>query len=142
MESLDYLAPEEALIQLLKSSIPALADVHAEGSLTTMKETALESPSALVVYAGDRLDESDESQASLVHQAWLVVLAVKAPGDRTGADARNMAGPLITQILETVRGFEPGDRFTAFRRINGPRPELLPGGTLFIPLAFETSLVA
>lgn len=142
MEPFDYLAPEEALVQRLTTLIPGLEEVRGEGSLVSMKETALASPSALIVYGGDRVEDSDISASALVHQAWLVVLAVKAPGDRTGVDARNTAGPLLTQILEAVQGFEPGDRFTAFKRINGPRPELLPGGTLFIPLAFETGVIA
>lgn len=143
MEHFDYLAPEEALIERLKTHIPDLVDVRGEGSFTTLKETPLESPSALVVYGGDRLTPSDsDDDSALVHQAWLVVLAVRAPGDRTGVEARHIAGPLIPRILSTVQGFEPGERFTKLRRINGPRPELLPGGTLFIPFAFETSLVA
>ncbi len=139
MNDFDYLSAEEAIIERLTAAVPEFAEVRGEGSLATMKEGALRSPSALIVYAGDDLGDPAGS-TSLITQLWIVVIAVKKPGDRTGSGARDKAGALITKTLAALQGFEPGERFTALKRVNGPRPELLPGGTLFIPLTFETQL--
>lgn len=138
-DDFDYLAAEGAIVARLQAAVSALEDVRGEASFTALKESALRGISAAVIYAGDRLVEGTQSTA-LVEQTWCVVLAVKSYGDKTGEKARATAGTVLTQMLKALQGFEPGERFTPLVRVNAPSPEMLPGGTLFLPLAFKTQL--
>ena len=137
----NYLSVEDALIERLRSCLPDLADVRSEASLDGVKGAQLPTPSALVLWAGDQVIHDSNPKAQLVAQTWVVCLVVKHSGDRTGAQARDAAGPLITQVIQAVRGWAPFDGADEFRWTEGVQPELVPGGTLYVPLAFRTAFV-
>lgn len=96
---------------------------------------------AIVVYDGDRLGETaGRGAAQIVHQRWLVVLAVRnARGADTGEGARAQAGPLITALLTALQGWQPGADHRPLVRVAAPAPGYSPAFAYY-PLAFEAPI--
>jgi len=137
----DYLAAGAAIVARLQATVPDLASVRQAAGRQAVDESVLAVPAALVIYDGDRLgDEAGHGRAHIVHQQWLVVLAVRhaAQGDG-GAAAQAVAGPLLTALLSALQGWPPSDRHRGLIRVAAPRPGYSPG-FVYYPLTFECAL--
>jgi hypothetical protein len=114
-----YLALEPLLIARLQSQVPGLAQVLPWSDPSTVMQSPITFPEALVVYRGDKEVES-EIYGATVAQKWSVFLLVQAPATAdTQAEARAVGGPFITQILQAVHGWEP-DNFHKECRFSAP----------------------
>ncbi len=137
----DYLSAGAAIVARLEAWLPGVSAVRQAPSRAAVNESALGSLAVLVVYDGDRLgDEAGRGRAQIVHQQWLVLLAVRhaAQGDGGAAQAA-LAGPLLSRLLEALSGWPPSPEHRPLIRIAAPRPAHTPGFTYY-PLAFETAV--
>jgi hypothetical protein len=137
----DYLAAGPAIIARIGARVPALASVRQATGRAAVDESVLAAPAALVIYDGDRLgDEAGQGQAQIVHQRWLVVLAVRhaAQGDG-GAASAALAGPLLSALLAALQGWAPTPAHRSLIRTDAPRPGHSPG-FVYYPLAFESAV--
>lgn len=142
----DYLAAEPLLIARLRAAVAGFRAVLGAADLDGVAEGAQTVPAAHVIYDGDALPGGDASRggagaAQMVAQRWLVVVAVRNVRQAaTGDGARGEAGPLISQTLAALSGWQPSPSFRPLRRVAGPRPGYNAGFGYF-PLLFEAQLV-
>jgi hypothetical protein len=98
----------------------------------------------MVLWAGDRVDAGDNGRAregasQLVHQRWLVVLALNNVAK--GADARNLAaGPLLSRVHRALAGWAPEGAPRALRRASAPLQPTFTESKAVYPLGFEITL--
>ena len=145
---MNYLAVESLIIDRLTAEVPALRAVLSADALTDLTEGVQTTPAAYVLYDGDDVPSTDGKRAGdgarqLVSQRWLVVLAVR--NARGGADAREDAGPLLTQILAALAGYHPqpappAQVYRPLKRAQAPRPGYHAGYGYF-PLLFTTEVL-
>jgi len=137
----DYLAAEGLIRARLEAGVTG-ARVLAAADLSGIPESAQVTPALHVVYDGDRLgDDGGRHRGQQVYQRWLVVVAVRnAAGQRSGAGARQAAGPLLSAVLSALLGWSPSPDHQPMKRIDAPRPAFTPGGFAYFPLAFETRI--
>lgn len=138
----DYLAAGLLLMQRIRDAVPGVVAVLAARDLSRLAESTLQSPSVFVVYDGDRLgDAAGRGGARIVHQRWLVVLAVRnATQTDGGAALTTEAGPLISDLLSALQGWEPSEDHRPLYRVAAPLPGFSPAFG-FYPLAFEAALI-
>lgn len=92
-----------------------------------------------VLWAGDRFGDRASGRGQLLHQRWLVMLAIKNVGAQP--DARHLkAGPLLSQVHRAVVGWHPEGAVRNFSRADAPmRPDIRKDKALY-PLGFEIEL--
>lgn len=145
---MNYLALEPLIIDRLKTEVPTLRAVLSADALADLAEGVQTTPAAYVLYDGDDVPSADGKRAGdgarqLVSQRWLVVLAVR--NARGGSDAREDAGPLLTQILAALAGYHPqpappSQVYRPLKRAQAPRPGYHAGYGYF-PLLFTTEVL-
>lgn len=139
----DYLCAEQLIIERLRQQIPDLRAVLAAADLADLTEAQQTTPAVHVIYDGDRLgDSAGRGAGQMVYQRWLTVVTVRsARGQRSGAGAREVAGPIITEVIQSLAGWAPSDAHQPLVRVSAPRPHYSAGGYAYIPLAWETRIV-
>lgn len=140
----DYLAAEQPIIERLREHVPGLREVKSIMDVGAATAHSQVTPAAHVVYDGDRLqDTAGRGQSAMTSQRWIViVLARSARGAASGAGARDLAGPLMIDVISALSGFTPTSFHRPLERVNAPRPSYHPGGLGLFPLAFETRLLS
>ncbi|WP_212679719.1 phage tail terminator protein [Undibacterium rivi] len=147
IDSTDYLQLEDVLVDRLKTDMTGLRAVMTATDLASVQDARQVAPAAHVIYIGDQIGEGSQSQGStgasqVVTQHWMVVLVVKFAGTpTTGKGNRKIAGPLITQLLKSLSGWQPPNKsFSTLRRINAPKVGY-DNGFAYYPFAFKTTFV-
>lgn len=137
----DYLSAGALIIARLKDRVPGLRQVLPATALSTLTETGAQSPAAFVLYDGDRLgDSAMAGRQRVIHQRWLVVLAVRNATQGDGGKAmQDVAGPLISEILGVLQGHALSADHRPLMRVAAPRPGYSPAFAYY-PLAFETAI--
>jgi hypothetical protein len=98
----------------------------------------------MVLWAGDRIDPGENARArdgasQLLHQRWLVVLALQNVA--RSPDARHLAaGPLLSQVHQALAGWVPEGSARAMRRANAPLQPSFTASKAVYPLGFEITL--
>jgi len=138
----DYLAAGPLIMQRIRDAVADIAAVLPARDLSRLAESELQSPAVFVVYDGDRLgDAAGRGGARIVHQRWLVVLAVRnAAQSDGGAALTGDAGPLLSDLLEALQGWAPSVDHRPLYRVAAPLPGYSPAFG-FYPLAFEAALI-
>ena len=139
----NYLAISPLIIARIRAEVPAIVDVLPAQDLATLTESTLRTPSAFVIYDGDNLgDTAGRGQAQGVKQRWLIVLAIRnARQNDGGAGLAADAGPLISDLLTALQGWQPDSTdYRPLTRVAAPRPGYSPAFA-FYPLAFETQII-
>jgi hypothetical protein len=137
----DYLSASNLIIDRIRAAVPGVVSVLPARDLANVVESTLQSPSVFVVYDGDRLsDTGGRGQAQVIQQRWLVVLAVRnARQADGGAGLAADAGPLITDLLQALQGWQPSPDFRPLIRVASPKPGYSPAFAYY-PLAFECQI--
>jgi hypothetical protein len=139
----DYLALEEPLVQRVRSAVPEFKAVVTAAELTAIEQMRQQTPAAIVVYDGDAVPQTPESEArdgerQIAIQRWLVVIAVQNVRDtRGGTSARREAGPLMSKTMAALKGWQPpvaGVR--KLRRGDGVPGPAFDSGFGYFPLLF------
>ena len=131
----DYLEIEPLIIARLKEKI-SKAQVLSSWGQPVIKENHNLPPSIQVFLEEDRPEETvARGKNQKIEQTWLVLVVVR--------DAENDAGPLISQVIRTLAGWQPeGVRFSAFKRVRSSfTPDYSPNGFFYFPLSFSTQFV-
>lgn len=140
----DYLAAESAIVAQLKDRV---ANVHilSAAELAGVPQKGQVTPAVHVIYGGDQVptasaDRGYSGKPQKVLQKWLAVIAVRNAGSQvTGEKQREQAGPIISQVIAALAGFEAGKGFGPMMRINAPAPAY--NGTFaYFPLQFTTEV--
>ena len=98
----------------------------------------------MVMWAGDRPDTSDTGRAGagasqLIHQRWLVMLAISSVGKQP--DARSAgAGRALSQLHKALAGWTPEGAARAMRRALAPLQPTFTDSKAVYPLGFEITL--
>lgn len=146
----DYLFCESRIIDHLRASIPDLVEVGSAAGLEAIQDGNVPVPSAWVFYLGDAVSGSTASvggqraQQQTVTQLWAVLLAVYfADGRGLGADINGTAGPLISRVLEAMRGWTPDEKTVPrVRRSAQQLPVQYDNGYGFYPLVYQIQIPA
>lgn len=136
----DYLSAGPLIIARIKAKT-GIEDVRPARELAGIAESAIRSPSVFVVYGGDTLGANGgRGQAQVVRQRWVVVLAVRNATQGDGGEATaTEAGPLITELLESLQGWEPSTNHGPLERKQAQQPGYSPAFAYY-PLAFDCQL--
>lgn len=138
----NYLAAEELILARLSAVLGTDAKALAARDLAGVKESAQITPAVHVILDGDTpKGQAVRGKHCTVEQRWLLVVVTRSARDaRSGAGARDAAGPLITGVLNAMSGWSPPEsRFQPFSRTaTNYRPQYSPGGFFYFPLAFAT----
>lgn len=104
------------------------------------------SPAAYVVFGGDKVDEKqvnaptdNTSACTMTTWLWWVVVAVRDASDiQKMQPARAIAGPLISKVINSLRGFAPSVQYKPLRRSSSDTPAYTDDGYAYFPLKFST----
>lgn len=138
----NYLAAEQLIIERLKKEITEFVDVSNWTDYSTIKETAISTPSAYVLYRGDRpLEAGGKGAVQRVDQLWAVVIVVRnVTQKRGGENIRETAGPLMMRTLRALMGWQLADQYRPLERVPAPEPTY--GDFVgYFPLQFTTGLI-
>lgn len=121
----DYLAAGRALVERLRTDVPALRGVLLAEDLAVLNEGAAIGPLAFVMYDGDEVIEGEgrarQGASQRVRQRWLVVVAIRnATQHRQGA-AHEDAGPLLSQTIQSLAGWITAPYRAPLVRLTAPR---------------------
>lgn len=138
----NYLSAESLIIERLRTQVTGVRAVLSAADLAGVEEAKQVTPALHVLYDGDDLgDRAADGADGIVRQRWLVIVAVRnARGQASGAGAREVAGPIILQVLAALGGWQPDEEHGELVRIAAPRPAFSPGGFAYFPLAFHTAI--
>lgn len=139
----DWLCASGLIRARITAQVPEILIVEPAVGLQDIEARCLQNPSAFVLYDGDRIgDTAGRGQAQIIHQRWLVVLAVRNLRDIPGGSGvMEQAGSLLAKLLLHLQGWAPSPDHRPLTRVQGP----LPGSSVgwgYFPLAFETPLSA
>lgn len=142
MQDLNYFAMEPEIVARLKTGIPELEEVYTPFSVDQMLELTNLTPSAHVIYVGDRVaDNAGKGEGSEIYQQWLLVLSLNdaaAQLEQTNS-IRASAAPLIRKLLMAFQGFSPDIiPFGTFKRVHaGVEVGSDDAGNAYFPFLFE-----
>lgn len=140
----DFLALENLILTRLSSTEAGIsASILTSADLAGVAEGAQPTPAVHVLYDGYTPQfEAGSGALQQIEQRWLTVVAVRnVRRIRTGASAREAAGPLIMAVLLALTGWRASDDFTALRLAAAPDPVISQGYGYF-PLAWTTQFEA
>jgi hypothetical protein len=140
-EAFDFLTAEAAIVARLRERVPDLAMVLSDADLGSTKGAQIPTPGALVVWGGAVVVDDSVPQATALRQTWAVVLVCRHAGDKTGAKARQAAGPLITQTIRALQSWQPSPGLDVLRLTEAVDGDVDPGGALYVTLTFTTDFV-
>jgi hypothetical protein len=96
-------------------------------------------PAVFVVYQGPRILPGVGELQGPVESLWYMVVGVKDVSDQsTGAKARAAAAPIVSKVVEALRGWTPPGSFWEMKLTNAPRPQFV-AGMLWLPIGFITT---
>lgn len=140
---IDHLAAEQLIIAKIKEAIPEFRAVYGAGELAKVGEVSLTTPSAHVIYDGERFIGSDAGHGTqqMISQTWLIVVSINSSKDMvSGAGARASAGTLMQRVIDTFAGYKLADGFRPLKRANPPKPAYS-GSFSYFPVAFNLEFV-
>lgn len=124
----DHLMAEPLLIERVKSQVNGLRAVLSAADLAGVTAAQQLTPAVHVLYMGDQVptgegDRGWTGRPQKIIQQWMAVVAVRnARTQRTGAAAREDAGPLLSQLIAALAGFQLADELQPLKRIAAPKP--------------------
>jgi hypothetical protein len=122
----DYLAAGTPILTRLKSLVSLVPDTNffRPATLKDMEEISQPNRAIHVMYAGDAPDNDNagRGQAQTVAQRWMVVVAVRHPLAQlqNSQEILNLAGPIISQVLDALQGWAPVEWMRPLSRVPGP----------------------
>ena len=133
----DYLAVEPLIVARLNDQLNNVT-IKSTWGMPKIQETFDLPPAVLVFLEEDRpglVNLLEDGASQKVEQIWLCLVLV--------ADAANEAGPLISQIIKALNGWQPpGETFSPLKRMKSSfAPDYSPSGVYYFPVAFSTSFV-
>jgi len=132
----DYLAVEPLIVARLKEQLFSDVTIQSTWGTPKIQEMPELPPAVLLLLEADNPGEVNHSGlAQKIEQIWTCIVVVK--------DAETEAGPLISQVIKALNGWQPEDTaFSPFRRVkSGFSHEYSPSTVFYFPLAFSTSFV-
>lgn len=138
----NYFEAEEAIVERL-GGIAGIKKIYTPFDVSGAIESSQASPAIHIIYMGDRIDGDDGQKAGsgasrVVHQQWLIVLAVRTAAAQLQhtTQIRIDAGKLIPLILNALQGWQPVPWVRPLVRIAGPQVGYSSSFSYF-PFAFE-----
>lgn len=133
---------EQALVKRLQEVLLKDVDVLTATDLADIDEGRQPTPAVHVIYDGYRpVQTRADGRVSKIAQRWLTVVSVRnARGRGHGANAREDAIELISQITPELMGYQPSKEIAPLVLSSAPPP----GGSdgfLYVPLAWSIETV-
>ena len=139
--SADALWAGEALVGRIRAALPALREVLMIDQYDPNATQPRQLPAAIVLLQAMRpVEANPQLPRVLVHQQWLVLLAVRSAAREFNANTAE-AGPLIHPLLAALHGFKPAGVARGFAWVPGPAPSFGRDVTYF-PYLFEIQFPA
>lgn len=141
----DYLALESLIVdRLMKETTMPDRHVLTAPDIEQVEEEQQTTPAYHVIYAGDRAPSAGgtaaASRAQVVEQLWLVVVAVRNVRDvRRGKAARELAGPWVTELINALQGWQPGQDYNELRRDLSAPPAAYQKGFFYVPTLWAST---
>lgn len=129
----DYLAAERGIVTQLQAALDARVRVLTTADLAGVTEAKQFTPAVHVIYAGDSVPTGDGARGNTgrpqkITQRWQAVVAVRNTAQpRSGAGARDSAGPLLSAVITALAGHVPAAGAGALHRANAVGPAYTPG---------------
>lgn len=143
-----FLALGDLIAEQIKVKMPNAFRLVADAAdLKGVKDSTQIAPACHIVFAGAKPGAA-LPRANLVawDQTWLTVVVTRSAKDpKSGAGARALAGPLLSQLLApgVLSGWVPDQSVMALDPVASPAPPLLTdAGTLYIPVAWKARVMA
>lgn len=122
IEHTDFLALEDLIIaQIEQANINGIKKVYGGQDLATVTTNNQIAPSVAVVYHRYSVQATDERrQRAVVKQFFYTVLTVRNSRDQVHTKGvRDAAGPLMMQLINLLKGWEPGVGYSKLKIENG-----------------------
>nr|WP_318382486.1 hypothetical protein [uncultured Enterobacter sp.] len=147
--SKDYLFCEPLIIERLRTETNGFIEISGAAGLANMTSTNNSAPAAYVVYQGDVINDQPSAtgghlaRQQYVTQLWAIIVAVHYT-EESGKDEvlSNPAGPFISQVINTLSGWQPRNRIRPFRRHSQHMPVKYDNGFGYFPLLFQVQIPA
>lgn len=135
----DFLALGPLLVEHLANALPPQVRAQTLHDLASVANGQQAVPAVFVAYDGYRVTDASIDARLAVDQSWLTVVTVRNVRDAAvGAHARNEAGAIAAQVIETLhRARFPGVK--PLRFASAPRPGFS-AGYFYLPLAWTASI--
>ncbi len=141
----DWLAAEPLIKARLEDQVPDVT-VLAAADLAGVTERQQITPAVHLLYGGDvpvreAVGTAERGAGQITDQRWVVVIATRSARDVVGGSgARQLAGPIVAQTLDALRGWTPDGFTRPLRRGSGMPPKYSPGFAYF-PFQFLLRIV-
>ncbi len=138
----DFLALENLYIaQINDANIEGLRKVYGSKNLATVTKKNQVTPSVAVVYYSYRVKDTDgRGCRAMLVQKWFTILSVKSADDtKNGKGVREIAGPMIMDLINALKGWKPGAGYGTTRIVTAPRA-IVTATTGDFPIGWETEL--
>lgn len=143
-----FLALGDLIKAQIEAAMPLAFRLVADAAdLKGIKDSLQVTPACHIVFAGARPGVS-LPRANLVawDQTWLTVVVTRSARDaKSGAGARSLAGPLLSNLLSpgVLSGWTPGAGVEPLEPIAPPAPPLVTdAGTLYVPASWKVRVTA
>ncbi|MGU9776190.1 phage tail terminator protein [Salmonella enterica] len=147
--STDYLFCEPLIIERLRAETTGFVEITGAAGLAQITGDSVPAPAAYVVYLGDVVSDLPGAtggalaRQQFITQLWAVVVAVYyADGRGLGEDLSNAAGPFISQVIDTLSGWQPANRVRPLRRHPQQIQAQYDNGYGYFPLIFQVQIPA
>lgn len=137
----DYLMAEDLIVNRLKAAVPLMGSYLNGDQLENLKDTQFTSPALSVIYSGENLVPAGATATQRADQIWTIVVVVQNINDLTGKKARTKAGPIMTQVIKALKGWQPSPHLGKMARAPAPGTIYTPDAALF-PLSFTTAITS
>lgn len=140
---MNFFQAQNDLVGRLKEKVPLVKEVFTSNSVATLvTNTPKITPCIYLIYDGYFLDQkmsASELKTQMVHQRWIVMVVTRNQSLgllQGGADSKDMAGDVLTQVIEAVLGWKPPTSSRVFRLADGSKPMYSEEGVDYTPLTF------
>ena len=139
-----HLSAETIITDQLKAGVDSIANnrVLNAADMEGMTENSQPAASLQVIFF-DEAPVSGKNGVSahnqLVDQFWLVVVVVRNVKAASGVNARNDAGPIISDVIAALHHFDMGGHpFMKLVRVKAPVRATYRNGFFYFPMMFKT----
>src|SRR3569833_3405937 len=115
----NYLAAEQLIITRLKETVPELVDVSDWSDYASINEAAIRTPSAYVLYLGDRPREAGgKGEVQRAAQIWGVMIVVRNVAQHpNNKEKHKTTKPKKKRSLRALMGWQPAPQYRPVERM-------------------------
>lgn len=138
----NFLALEPLIIQRLAERLDRKIRILSAADLGRVAENQQPVPSVAVLYSGYAVanpQTSGQRGAIGTVQTWMTVICTRNVTSISGAEARLLAGPVTSAVIDALQGWRPAEGFAPLALASGATAEFT-NGLFYLPLSWTAAV--